>query len=1388
MSAVGRSPLTAPTTPTATQDIDPDPDSCAEGELAEAIDRAREQELRSLYFVADRSSKIKTYQQQQYQQRREARATLSHGREQGRAPPMPFVPSVEERQVRAMLDLLPPCTEVFRVQLDGGERPRGGGTPPEDLSAPPPSPPMDAEARWQRADDEASRRSCARGEGAQDATPDSMVAMLLREELDQGPDSNAEEFSKKVRNIMDAMGGTDFAAEGIAVGLQDAMGEMLPPLPTVSAAAASLVADAASLTATTTTTTITIDPGQPSGEAGTRRKLPASGGKKPSSQPSAGQTGGPGSGGSGTNGNNEDGVTHIELEKFGPWTGNNSAGRKAPQQLVWQYLCQRSGPEGAEREMPWWTRCSFRRAVRPWLCPTDPAVKEGRYFWMPDPLVADMPAELLEHYSIYATLISRVHWLQMLYEREERGGTMPREVRLQLALWLDSHHMLMLWMEETGYYRNCEVLEPVEDCDPDPFVENRAAETLPGRRTAPSPTWFDLYCPSLRLVMHQGELPDLTCLLPIIRYWEDVPRDLLYSFEEDLRQFADLFSKANPRPQQSRSMNNICARNVLQYPRIAECFRRMVFCTLGGLYDFPGCGTVVAHFFVRHELYRWFCMHPASDEGLGTWFNGFVLDEIKDLISNHGKKKRKKKDRSRADDDPDLDELMFDADDLVGGPTQESSAAPGSSDQYGQPSKILNGYNNEQVSQGYSNMTSFVQFVMNEYNYLMISRLPSLDRTMRELHWHTVVQRIYLTACDRIRLLMSQWFRPEPIVPRMMNEYSVELFDQRHESGRGLLDALVRHYTPWLRWGKQREMADSVETDDWGSARFQTYGLPYGICGHLLWNQRFMTLVETMLHVCRQYALKFCSRFMHRSFVDTVVEEAGRLHVKRSPDSARVEQDGRLWNSTLDIPASDRRFIDLLVQYFRDHREGRAPSYEWMAPIFGLSFYPLMMLRLSEHYYELEVFRQASVNVLAAMIDTHPREFFYIQYLMQQIARARNVQCYPLPVNIARQQAQALRDRFESMTGFRAAGAGADDLPYLWDITYYCEQHLDVKHCLVDDHPHRGTQAGVINVVTDPTSGRLWCSTNLLKANRTPKPDPRVWIRKAGVVFGRQNERLRLDDRGLSEDGDPEKDMWEGWRVDPPAAASEAPTPAKKTAQTAAGNNNSDEVRSVFALYADKTERLNCQTNRHVRAVHLCGQALRLGARTYVLCPRCAGLTWLQPEKFNNAHHGFLCPSCHDECAKAHAPSPPPQGAKTISSTAAPAPGLFHCYLCPYDRWVPAQRVHRLLMLDDVHGEDPDRARFRWTYFCDRHLPPWAGSSAMAVRLSTVSLVAAKRITAFPAQPPDSGPKYTVAKQWIFITNRSDARFWKSFEKTSRRIARIQERMPQIAAEEEDET
>jgi len=489
--------------------------------------------------------------------------------------------------------------------------------------------------------------------------------------------------------------------------------------------------------------------------------------------------------------------------------GTDCDSKSVPQVEIWEWLGR------DEQAFPWWARCAFRDAVRPWLYRRsdratggDDATPSPPYFWMPRPEVLETEDSMSRH-TIYATLVSRVQFLQELYEKLNSmdEGRPPRHILLQLALWIDTHQMLMIFVEETGRCADSQLLEPVLERPPlrsvatggeremrpsDPWGR-RTENGVPVETGPAEMTWFDLYCPSLRHVMHQGELPDLTNIMPIVRCWSDVPRETAAAFDEDMRQMADLFSKASPRPQQSRSMNNICARNVLQYPRIAECFRRMCFCTLAGLYDYPDCGVAISHLFVRHELYRWFCMHPVSDEGLGTWLNGFILDEIKDLIVNHGKKKRKKK-----------------------VPARNPEAAD-------QPSKILVGYNNEQVAHGHSNMTSFVQFVMNEYMYLLMSRLTSLQDAMESLHWHKVVRRIYLDACDRVRQLMSQWFEPDRLLmTRMMGEYSVPAFDPPQPAGgRELMARLVSYYTPFLRWNLQTDLADAVGAGDVRSGTFQ---------------------------------------------------------------------------------------------------------------------------------------------------------------------------------------------------------------------------------------------------------------------------------------------------------------------------------------------------------------------------------------------------------------------------------------------------------------------------------------------------------------------------------------------------------------------------------------
>ena len=1217
-----------------------------------------------------------------------------------------------------------------------------------------------------------------------------------------------------MREEMEAGGGGGLISEELTRQLHSLLSETSPSTGSSSSSSGDPAFEGLSTATVAMAEAVSVGVGEV--DTPTPAPAPAPAKKNPSApkkSPASGGGGGTSSAAAAANGLPE--VRKIVLEKLAPWNGSQH-GAKTPQTIVWDYMAERWGQRRANELFPWWARSSFRRSQRPWLMPLRPG-EEG-YTWMPDdiPLVLlnratneGQSERFLRNYSIYCTLISRVHWLQTLYEEwndEAKGHEVPRTVRLQLALWLDSHHMLMIFMEESSIYRDQDLMEEIHDRDPDPLIENRGA----GRDDLGGITWFDLYCPSLRHVMHQGELPDLACLMPIIRWWNDVPRELLYTFEEDLRQYADLMGKADPRPQQSRSMGNISGRNILQYPRVAECFRRQLFVSLAGLYDYQGCGKVISHLWVRHELYRWFCMHPVGDEGLGTWINGFVLDDIKDLIVNHGKKKRKKKVKTGESNGlpPGLAELLAGA---MGGDNEEEDHQQQQQgddpDPYGQPSKILVGYNNEQVAKGYSNMSSFVQFVMNEYMYLMISRLPSLEAIMQRLHWHRVVERIYLDAADRIRLLMSQWFEPRPKITRMMHEYSVQLFDEvgPEWTGRQLLDRLALHYSPWLRWNTQQEMADALCPDRWRSREFQEYGLSHGACGHLIWSPRHMTLLETMLFRCRSETLTFCARFMHRTFSETIVDETGKLHVRRTPEQAAFLQGGKRWDSTLDIPSSDRRMMDLLVQYFHDKLPGQELSYLWMTPVFGLEFYPLMMLALAEHYFKLEVFRQASVNVLEAMLETNPREFFYIQYLMQRIERVRQVCLIRVPQNTAELQAKAFVQRFESMTGFSVGGDPQSEavLPFLWDVGYYCEEHMELKHYLVDENPHRETQAGVNGVVTDPTTGKLWCSTNLLRANRTPKPDPRAWIQRAGIIFDVNNRRHRLLENGQCEDGDPKKAMWEGWRVPDVSPSAQQAEEDLQQASSSGGSTEStekknDKARCVFALYSEKTDRLNCQSMRELKALHWCGTALALGSKTYVACPRCAGITLHQADRFCSPIWGFLCPGCQQEVATIA------REEARIKNAGSDHQLLFHCYLCAYDKWVPSNRVHRFQMLDDLDADDKP-AHFRWAYFCDRHLPAYVGSSSIASRLSTVLLVSSKRIAAIPQYPPTTSTPETPSatpttssttttsasgtgaagsimdargqrRQWRFITTKSESRFQKSFERTSRRLARIHQR------------
>jgi len=125
---------------------------------------------------------------------------------------------------------------------------------------------------------------------------------------------------------------------------------------------------------------------------------------------------------------------------------------------------------------------------------------------------------------------------------------------------------------------------------------------------------------------------------------------------------------------------------------------------------------------------------------------------------------------------------------------------------------------------------------------------------------------------------------------------------------------------------------------------------------------------------------------------------------------------------------------------------------------------------------------------------------------------------------------------------------------------------------------------------------------------------------------------------------------------------------------------------------------------------------------------------------------------------------------------------------CAYDKWVPAHKVYSYNLLDDISMPRPPGAgtRMLWVYLCEQHNEPWIGTTGMGSRLSTLVLVAAKRMAAFqvdasgPTEELDTRtprtPTTGYAKKWVFTVTKSESRFWKSFHQSSQRIHTIHNR------------
>lgn len=952
-----------------------------------------------------------------------------------------------------------------------------------------------------------------------------------------------------------------------------------------------------------------------------------------------------------------------------------------------------------EEFLPDWLAKDFRSQVRAWL---SHGPEYHGYVWYPVRLYA---ATRLEDYTIYCTVVSRLHGLEELMQTPG----LPMKARRQLALWQDTHQLLALVMEKTGFFTDEEIRGVADfgrfnEEDEELFHRFLLDDILAdyGLRDPGAPvtlSYYDVFEPSLRHVVHQGELPDLTKPFTHIQSWTDEEIRHHEVLDEDLICLMDLFRKAPPRPQQSRDMYQILARRVYNYPRIWNCVTRMLFCSLGGLYEDID-SRVVANFYVRHELYRSFCLEPTGPDQLATWLYGFQCPDLLDRNNAVGE--------SAAAENLSFKTTIPSKTKKGAGKVRVSKTArvvrdwrdPNSAfvidtaDLSEVPPLILVGNSKKQAAEGYCNMTSLCQFVLNEYITLLTHLSPGMHRVLQDLYWYREVHDSMTSAMDMVRSMFNSLYTPSTL-PEFARDPSADQAVVRHWingmappdeedtrkplAGHRFLSALAGALVPYLRWKKISHLAEVGRMQYPRSDHFQQLTMPSGACGRAMWSSYFMILVEALLYLKRRASLRYWSRLMKVPFLTCVNQEFTKISVTAHREHVKAGEKGfdgfkAMLKAEEEFSEEDRTTIVTVIRGTIDE-VGCDPSYEWMAAVFPrVHLHPILTLRIAEYYYKTEMFTQTVNNVLNRIFEGYPLAFVYLREFFRILQWESAVKVYDLPADVTQAQKKALRASLGLV-------CKEDPMPADADVAYYCRAHLRFLHRLVDEHPsfvhERGTSA-----VFDTTVGRLRCKFD--------NKDTSTRGRTSGL-----RSAMLAANRGMED------------------LVREEPV-------------ETDGVRRVYTDHDAKLDMKEC-VRSELQMVHMIGKVLCLGTDKFVLCPRCAGYTFLSPDKFTTPL-GLLCPRC---TAFYH----------SVTSTEIEDYYRYTCCQCSRTLY-RASEVHRYVLLDDT---SPTRAPYyRYVYFCRRHNRFFIGTSQDTTSLTLVLYYLNKRVCCKRVRDPETGLWETV--------------------------------------------
>lgn len=1030
------------------------------------------------------------------------------------------------------------------------------------------------------------------------------------------------------------------------------------------------------------------------------------------------------------------GKPRFEIRKINPYVCEESGHFRedTPPVQVYRMLERDLGltlPEAVEW-FPDWVAGEFSRHVRPWLCE---GVEYQAYTWYPVRLHDNN--NIIAGYSIYCTLVSRIHALDEM----QRRANVHHKLRVQLCLWQDTHQLLALFMETTGFFHDDQLRAPADFAYIQAAVrrgrtegegeaaEEEEEEELPewaGRFRSlldealeddtAGPTYADVFRPSLAHIMHEGELPDLSKPMMYVPFWQETEDKHSGILDLDVELMMEIIGKALPRPQQSRDMYQITARRIDRYARYKDCITRWLAMSQMGLYESTGA-RVISNFYVRHEVYRTLSFTPTSPSDLARWMNGFECEDLS--RENLARSARGRGSGGSSNSGGGGGRRNASVGDPVTGLTEDGRFSSKLAPVYAVTSdwesgevervetrgmyeinpKLLVGNNEPKARAGFCNMTSHTQFMITEFLVMLINANPGMRDALGRFYAFEDVYGEMVEDMDNIRRIYNAFFVADAMPEHVRHSYAdyAPAGGQRPLlGGRSYLRAMVRTFVPYLDWACMDECV-SLMSEPRRNLTFQQSIMPSGVVGDTLWNARTMILAEALLYCCRKRTLPLWSCYMQVPFRRHALAQFTEIEVRVGKRGGKELAD--MIAAERAIPKKHREKIDHVITYVLGHgRPRKTPSYEWMAAAFDLTMRPLLFLALTERHYREENFSKTVANTIRRIYETFPREFQYVKYFLRTLEREASIFVYDLPRSVTVQQARTLHES-------HALVARGEPLPANADLAWYCPAHLDFKHPLADEHPDTPFHRGTVHTVVCPWTYELLCKfENIATSSRK---------------------------RGRPEDAAGEEEDEDGDSV----------------------------VRRVYTNHDSNLETQACARLR-LRRVHMLGKVLRLKHDFFVACPFCWTYTFLSLDKFNT-RLGFACPSCASAINR--------NVSYRIEDYY-----RFRCVQCTDTALYKVNQVHRHVVYDDTRK---DRAPYyRVAYFCRTHNRRFIGESATTTSLSNIQMYLGRRV--YPKRIQNERGEW----DYIFIAEASLERCMRALLDVAQKVARRKRREADDAA------